>query len=288
MDSRIMGVWIGVGLGAAALSAANVQGTVVIERKLTKRNVTAAAGLYQRGSAVNLSADAGTDPLDYERSHVIVYLEDEPGLSRSPVKDHSTDRVKEPEMEQQDRRFVPDLLVVAAGESVSFPNFDPIFHNVFSLSKAKSFDLGNYPKGQTRRITFPSPGIVSVYCHLHPNMTASILVTPNQWSTVADARGNFVLRDVPPGTHTVVAWHKAAGFFRQTIEVTAEHGAHAQFMIPLRAATGEHDARTDHTESCLDSGSTPVRGQGTNGPASSGADGSGHDCAPATASLRSR
>jgi plastocyanin len=250
MDTRIIGVWLAFGLGAAALSAADVQGTVVIERKLTKRNVTAAAGLYQRGVAVNLITDEGTDPIDYERSHVVVYLEDAPGLSRSPVKtapsasraalehrvlDHSTDRVMKREMEQQDRRFVPDLLVVPAYESVSFPNFDPIFHNVFSLSKAKSFDLGNYPKGQTRRITFPSPGIVSVYCHLHPNMTASIVVTPNQWSTVADASGNFTLHDVPPGTHTAVAWHKAAGFLRQTVTVTAEHDAHVQFAIPLCA-----------------------------------------------------
>ena len=63
------------------------------------------------------------------------------------------------EMEQQNRRFSPDLVVIPAGSSVSFPNFDPIFHNVFSLSKAKSFDLGNYSKGQTRMVTFPSRGL---------------------------------------------------------------------------------------------------------------------------------
>jgi plastocyanin len=270
MDSRIIGVWVSVGLGAAALSSADVQGTIVIERRLTKRNVTATAGLYQRGVAVDLSADAGTDPIDYERSHVVVYLDASPGLAPSLLKtassasrahleqgvpDSSTDRVMKLEMEQHDRRFVPDLLVVPAGESVSFPNFDPIFHNVFSLSKAKSFDLGNYPKGQTRWITFPSPGIVSVYCHLHPNMTASIVVTPNQWSTVADASGNFTLHDVPPGTHTAVAWHKTAGFFRQTVVVTAEHSAHVRFAIPLSA---------------------------------DGTDSSGHDFAPASASLRPR
>jgi plastocyanin len=271
MDSRIIGVWVSVGLGAAALSSADVQGTIVIERKLTKRNVTATAGLYQRGVAVDLSADTGTDdPIDYDRCHVVVYLEAAPGLARSPGKiapsasraplehgvlDTSTNRVMKPEMEQHDRRFVPDLLVVPAGESISFPNFDPIFHNVFSLSKAKSFDLGNYPKGQTRWITFPSPGIVSVYCHLHPNMTASIVVTPNQWSTVADASGNFALRDVPPGTYTAVAWHRAAGFFRQTVVVTTEHGAQVHFAIPL----------------------SPEE-----------TDGSGHDFAPASASLPSR
>ena len=90
-------------------------------------------------------------------------------------------------MEQQNRRFAPDLVVIPAGSSVSFPNFDPIFHNVFSLSKAKSFDLGNYSKGQTRMVTFPKPGIVAVYCHLHPNMAGTIVVTPNQWGVRVDA-----------------------------------------------------------------------------------------------------
>jgi plastocyanin len=268
----MFGVWVGVWLGAAILSAADVQGTIVIERKLTKRNVTATAGLYQRGVAVNLSADAGANPIDYERAHVVVYLENahvegSPGPTTKPVKTvPSVSPNADPEhvMEQQDRRFVPDLLVVPAGQSVSFPNFDPIFHNVFSLSKPKSFDLGNYPKGQTRRVTFPSPGVVFVYCHLHANMTAAIVVAPNRWSTIADASGDFALRDVPPGKYTAVAWHKAVGFFRQTVEVTAEQGGHARFVIPFTDATDAQEAHANHAPSCV-------------------------DCAtPATASVRSR
>ena len=91
------------------------------------------------------------------------------------------------------------------GSSVSFANLDPIFHNVFSFSKAKSFDLGNYPKDQTRIGTFSKAGIVLVDCHLHPNMSAVIVVTPNRWGTKADPSGRFVLPGVPPGTYTVVA-----------------------------------------------------------------------------------
>ncbi len=125
-------------------------------------------------------------------------------------------------LNQQDRGFTPDLVVVPAGSTVSFPNLDPIFHNVFSLSKAKSFDLGNYPKDHTRTVTFSKPGIVIVGCHLHANMSAVIVVTPNRWSTTADAQGHFTLPAVPPGTYTIVAWHKSAGFFRKKIEVTAE------------------------------------------------------------------
>src|SRR5215472_12249399 len=148
------------------IAAADLLGIVTVERKVTHKQVTSPAGLYQRGLAVPLGTDSDEDPFSFERSHVVVFIENatrEPAASNPPVV-----------MEQRDGRFVQDLLVSPAGSAVSFPNSDPIFHNVFSLSKVKSFDLGNYPKGQTRTVVFPSPGIVAVYCHLHPNMAASI------------------------------------------------------------------------------------------------------------------
>jgi plastocyanin len=215
---------------------ADVRGTITIERKLTPRNVTPAAGLYQRGSPVALQSDTHENALDYERSHVVVYLEGEQGKT-APLTAHPA------EMEQQNRRFAPDLVVIPAGASVSFPNFDPIFHNVFSLSKAKNFDLGNYSKGQTKVETFPKPGIVAVYCHLHPNMTGTIIVTPNQWGVRVDPSGQYTLANVPPGKYTVVAWHKTGGTFRKTIEVTASRDAVADFFVPL-AELGAGDAGT--------------------------------------------
>lgn len=213
-------------------SGADVRGTITIQRKLTPRNVTPAAGLYQRGSAVALQTDSNENALDYERSHVVVYL-DGPATAAAPIT---------AEMEQQNRRFSPDLVVIPAGSSVSFPNFDPIFHNVFSLSKPKSFDLGNYPKGQTRMVTFPKPGIVAVYCHLHPNMAGTIVVTPNQWAARVDAAGQYVLAGVAPGKYTIVAWHKTGGTFRKTIEVTAARDAEADFFVPLPELASEDAA----------------------------------------------
>src|SRR5689334_19883909 len=98
---------------AGTVSGASIRGSVTVQRKLTPRNVTASAGLYQRGSAVPLESDAKENPLDYERSHVVVYLEGVPATGRSaPVT---------AQMEQQNRRFSPDLVVIAAGSSVSFP-----------------------------------------------------------------------------------------------------------------------------------------------------------------------
>lgn len=207
-----------------SLRGDDIEGTINIHRKITKRKVTSSADLYQRGVAVGLDSDRNQDPLAFERSHVVIYLEG-----------HLPSEKITAALNQQDRRFSPDLVVVPVGSSVSFANLDPIFHNVFSLSKVKSFDLGNYPKDQTRIVTFPKAGIVFVDCHLHPNMSAVIVVTPNRWSTKADASGRFVLPDVPPGTYTIVAWHRAAGFFRKTVRVTEGAGASVDFTIPLDA-----------------------------------------------------
>jgi plastocyanin len=209
--------------GFAMLAAADIEGTVVIKHKLTRRKAVPAPAAYERGVTVEPGAEPVEDPLAYERTHVVVYLEGP--LASKPVT---------AVLEQKGRRFTPDLVVIPAGSVVSFPNLDPIFHNVFSLSKPKSFDLGNYPKGQTRTVTFAKPGVVQVNCQLHSNMAATIVVTPNEWNTRPDGAGRFELKGVPPGKYTVVAWHKAAGFFRQTIEVGAGgHGGTLQFIIPI-------------------------------------------------------
>ena len=209
---------------AGALLGADIEGAVVIKRKLSKRRVTAAASAYERGVSVELGVAPETDFLAFERARVAIYLEGE-----------FETRPATALLEQKDRQFAADTLVVPVGSTVSFPNRDPIFHNVFSLSKPKTFDLGNYPQGHTRTVNFPKPGIVFVNCHLHPNMTAAIVVAPNQWCTKADAAGRFTLADVPPGSYTIVAWHRAAGFFRQTVKVFKDHASPVEFMIPLDA-----------------------------------------------------
>jgi len=220
----------GVLLGAMLAAGADIRGNIVIDRKLTRHNVTAAAGIYERGTPVELKADTDQDPIAFERAHVAVYIEG-PSGSTSPKTLSEAGGVKAA-IEQKDRRFVPDLVVIPAGATVSFPNFDPIFHNVFSLSNAKSFDLGNYPQGQTRLVSFPTPGAVAVYCHLHPNMAATILVTPNSWAARVDPSGAFTLNDVPPGSYTVVAWHKAVGTVRKTINVGEGANTEITFTLP--------------------------------------------------------
>jgi plastocyanin len=207
-------------------SAQQISGSILIKKKLTRHNVTAAVSIYQRGTTVKLGQDPDEDPIAYETSRVVVYLDAPASSSVEPL-------ATTPQIEQLDRRFQPDLVVIPVGTTVSFPNMDPIFHNVFSLSKAKSFDLGSYDRGETRKVLFSKPGIVEVYCHLHPNMAATVVVTPNRWYARADRAGHYQISNVPPGQYTVVAWHKAAGFFRKPIVVGEGSGAVADFFIPV-------------------------------------------------------
>jgi plastocyanin len=213
----------------ATAGAQNVTGTIQIKAKLTKRRVTPSVSIYQRGNVVDLGKDTVQDPLEFERSRVVVYLEGPDPAGNEPV---APVKFK---IEQLNRRFDPDLLVVPVGSTVSFPNMDPIFHNLFSLSKPKSFDLGSYDQGESRDVFFPKPGIVEVYCHLHPNMAATIVVTPNRWYAKPDRSGQYQIPDVPPGKYTVVAWHKSAGFFRKAIIVESGHDSTANFFIPIEA-----------------------------------------------------
>ena len=210
--------------------AQDITGTILIKRKLTRSRVTAPVSVYQRGMAVELGKDVEQDPLVYERSRVVIYLE---GAITS-ADDSATPSAQ---VQQLDRRFIPDVVVVPVGSTVFFPNMDPIFHNIYSLSKPKTFDLGSYDKGETRKVTFPKPGIVSVYCHLHPNMAATIVVTPNRWYARPDASGQYRIPDVPPGQYTLVAWHKSAGFFRKSIMVEKGHDSVGDFFIPLDLET---------------------------------------------------
>jgi plastocyanin len=217
----------GVAALAVGLHAESITGTITVKRHLTRRSVTPAVPVYQRGTTVKLGKDPEHNPISYELAHVVIYIEGSDLATADPKPPSSV------QVAQLDRRFSPDLVVVPVGSTVSFPNMDPIFHNVFSLSKSKSFDLGSYDKGDTRIVTFPKPGIVDVYCHLHPNMRATVVVTPSRWYAQPTETGEYSLPDLPPGRYTVVAWHKSAGFFRKTIQVEAGHSAAADFFIPL-------------------------------------------------------
>lgn len=112
-----------------------------------------------------------------------------------------------PRLSQKDQMFAPRVVAVAKGNPVDFPNMDPIFHNVFSVSPARRFDLGKYPRGHTKQVTFSKAGLVKVYCDIHANMEAFVMVLPHGFFARPDAAGHFSLPPLPPGTYTLKVWH---------------------------------------------------------------------------------
>jgi plastocyanin len=123
-------------------------------------------------------------------------------------------------MKQENRQFLPRVLVVPKGTSVQFPNMDALFHNVFSVTPDNSFDLGSYPKGESKGITVSKPGVISVYCNMHPEMIGYILVVPNGNYARAGKDGFFRLQNVPAGHHRIVAWAPDAKAVVVEAEVT--------------------------------------------------------------------
>ena len=147
-------------------------------------------------------------------SNVLVFLEWVAGASPPPAKN--------PTIFQQDRRFAPRILPVVKGTTVDFPNDGRIFHNVLSLSKTRSFDLGIYPPGDSKSIKFERPGWVKVYCNIHPQMIAHVLVVGNSHFDLTDEQGLFVISDVPDGSYALRTWHEFGGAVQRQIEVSGD------------------------------------------------------------------
>jgi plastocyanin len=145
-------------------------------------------------------------------SDVVVFVEG-PKTKPSAVKATMTMRGKE---------FQPRVVVIPTGGTVEFPNEDGVFHNVFSVSGENRFDLELYKKPQSRSWTFAHPGLVRVYCNIHPQMSAVVLVRDNTFFTRAGANGGFSLEGVPAGRYSVKAWHERAGEVTTEITVPAE------------------------------------------------------------------
>jgi plastocyanin len=143
----------------------------------------------------------------------VVYLDPAPRAA------FDTREEPRPRLDQRNETFVPHVLAIVAGTTVDFPNSDRTYHNVFSLSKTKTFDLGRYAVGRSKSIRFDRPGIVRVFCDIHSHMSAFILVFAHRYFSVSEPDGSYRLENVPPGTYTVVAWHEAAALESRRVVV---------------------------------------------------------------------
>ena len=110
-------------------------------------------------------------------------------------------------LDQRNLNFSPRVLAVRVGTTVDFPNNDRVFHNVFSFRDGKRFDLGLYPVGSLKRVTFDRPGLSRIFCNIHPNMAAYVMAVDSPYFAVSDAYGAFTIAAVPSGSYTFHAWH---------------------------------------------------------------------------------
>lgn len=159
-------------------------------------------------------------------TRAVVYLDSHENLDGAPR------RAEMATIAQKRKRFIPDFVVVSKGTVVEFPNWDDFDHNVFSRSEAApAFDLDRYPRGQSKSRVFEKTGVVQVFCNIHPQMRATVVVTPNPYFAVADESGAVVLGNVPPGTYELVAWHGHCEEHRETVEV---NGDAVEIRVTLR------------------------------------------------------
>jgi plastocyanin len=156
-------------------------------------------------SAVPAPAVTGTVSLVNAKSkdsgNVAIWLEPA-GAAKMPRKDEALT------LRQKGKQFYPHVLFAMVGQKVDFPNDDPFPHNVFSTSDVKRFDLGLYQAGESRQVPMTRPGVIPVFCNIHPQMKAFILVVKSPYYAVSDKSGDIQIKDVPPGNYRLKVWHE--------------------------------------------------------------------------------
>jgi plastocyanin len=209
-----------VGGGARGPVSAARNGT--IRGRVDLRHAVSAP--ERRPSVTELGTPIPRDLPDVLRS--VVYLESAPrGAFETSDGGHAV-------MDQRNEAFVPHVLAITTGTTVDFPNSDKFYHNVFSLSKTRPFDLGRYAAGNSRQVRFDRPGIVRVFCDIHSHMNAFILVFGHPFFAMTDRDGRYRIENVPPGTYGVVAWNE--GTSSETTPVTVPDGGVAEMDFTIR------------------------------------------------------
>jgi plastocyanin len=174
-----------------------------------------------------VSSPGAAGPRDLsDRRPGVVYLEQAPRAAfDEPVPARAV-------MDQRNERFVPHVLAVTVGSVVDFPNSDRTYHNVFSLSRAKRFDLGRYAAGKSKSVRMDRAGVVRVFCDIHSHMNAFVLVFAHPFFDVTDPDGRFELPNVPAGTYTVVGWHEGEAQVTRPVIVSAGSWTEVDLPVP--------------------------------------------------------
>jgi plastocyanin len=186
---------------------------------------------------VQISSSARKPPI----TDIVVWLEsaDNPqGLSSSP---------RRARMLQKDKMFRPHVLPIEVGTIVDFPNADPIFHNAFSNYEGQVFDVSLYPPGTSRSVTFRKPGVVRVFCNIHPSMSAIILVLENSYFAKVSADGTYHIPDVPPGSYELHFYDERAASDKQdALKLIVDKENEEVTAATLHIAESSHTTEPPH------------------------------------------
>ncbi len=206
----LLALTVAVGAGTPRLEAAaagSIRGRVEVVREPPAPPARPTIG--------ELSMPSPRDLPNRRRS--VVYLEAAP---QGAFEEHEGRAV----MDQRHETFVPYVLAITVGTTVDFTNSDRTYHNVFSLSKPRRFDLGRYAAGQSKAVRFDRPGVVRVFCEIHSHMSAFILVFNHRYFATTDADGRYRIDNVPPGAYTIVAWNDGEARESRTVRVPDDGG----------------------------------------------------------------
>jgi plastocyanin len=219
--------WISIVIVGAAVTlppaeSSGQQGAGAIQGRLEIRRL--AKPVERRPDAAEPGSPGPRDLPDLRRG--VVYLETAP---QGAFEERESPRAV---MDQRNETFWPHVLAVTTGTLVDFPNSDKTYHNVFSLSKPKRFDLGRYAAGHSKSVRFDRPGVVRVFCDIHSHMSAFVLVFNHPFFDVTDPDGRFRLTRVPPGTYTVVGWYEGEARISRSVTLPAGVTVDLEMAIP--------------------------------------------------------
>jgi plastocyanin len=222
-----MKLWINLlligGLALAPTRAGTITGKVHAE---SKSGADADCGKYDS------RAYKFAERVNYANMHdFVVYIMGSVGKNQATATDRPLQVVTTRKISQKNAVFTPHVLPVLVGTTVEWPNHDSIFHNVFSYSEAKQFDLGLYQNPDVKSVTFDKPGRVDVFCSIHSAMNCIVLVLENPCFCATDAKGSYMISNVPPGTYKLKAWHERLPSQVREITVSETGEAKADFTL---------------------------------------------------------
>ena len=207
--AAVPGSVVGLDLQAAELANGSVQGTVQVFRGRSGRR---------------LKKDLGG---------VVVFIEDVPGDDLEPPE-------KSHRIGQKEKTFTPGVSAIVKGTTVAFPNDDKVFHNVFSVSRAARFDLGLYRAGASKSVDFKRKGVVDVYCNIHPDMVAKVLVLDTSYFDQTGKDGRFEIPEVPPGTYKIKAWQSNGDEYSGSVTVEPSKASQLNIELVQKRGRDEH------------------------------------------------